>query len=138
MAEYPTEGIDEQELAQRLSIAVQDLKLIKQKIGVYQDTPDYIDQLINKGANLSEIAIEIARQNLREYLNKRVELRDIYQRIRTIYELGRDLLPNSRIFSSQTLGDFIRDPVLIRTASLEEIMKVLTEEQMRELEEFKQ
>ena len=93
MANYPASGISEDELIERFVKLVRDFEVKKEQVDLYLDGVDEVDRLFNSNGNFTVKAKEIALENHREYLRKRIELRDAYMSLNAVYKLGREFFP---------------------------------------------
>ena len=135
MANYPASGISEDELIERFVKLVRDFEVKKEQVDLYLDGVDEVDRLFNSNGNFTVKAKEIALENHREYLRKRIELRDAYMSLNAVYKLGREFFPNSfnnsRIVEHMNSGDFEK------ATSLDQIIGALIDEEGRQLDQIR-
>lgn len=134
MAEYPGIGISEEELLIRLANSLKKLQTTSINTKLYEDTAKFLDEIFTSKQKISPLKRDIVFGNLREYLTKRVETRDAYIELRTLYDLYKDSFPEGLLLpDNQQFRDFIENPEIKKAVSLSSIIEVLLEEQLREL-----
>lgn len=134
MAEYPVIGIDEEELRVRLVMSLRKLQAKGINTKLYEDSVDILNEVFEFNQAISPKKRDIIFGNLREYLTKRVETRDAYTEAKTLYNLYKDSFPEGLLLDNQQFEDFIENPQLKNAVSLNSIINVLLEEQLKELE----